>query len=133
MTGLVFAMPPPQMLLVWPAGLIVVFLIVAHFVHATNSKGRVEKNEKDRRAWLGLVAILCGPFVGAFLASLGVALGDVHPADVEYTYVVLTVIGGIAGLVAGLAFAVTYLDSAWSAVGKVAPAKKSDPLHDPSD
>ena len=36
-------------------------------------------------------------------------LGDVHPADVGYTYVVFTVIGGIAGLLAGIAFGITGL------------------------
>jgi hypothetical protein len=47
--------------------------------------------------------------VGAFLAGLAIALGGVLPADVGYTCVVFTVIGGIAGFIAGIAFAVAGL------------------------
>ena len=60
---------------------------------------------------LGLVAIVGGPLVGASLAFSINALGDVHPADVGYTYTVFTVIGGIAGLLGGIAFGTTSLIS----------------------
>ena len=58
-----FAMPPPQMLLVWPVGIALVFLFVRLFVGATARKDRGKKTESDRRAGLGLTAILCGPLV----------------------------------------------------------------------
>ncbi len=58
---------------------------------------------------MGLLSILGGPRVGASLAWLNNALGGVHPGDVGYTYTFFSVIGGIAGLLAGVAFAITGL------------------------
>ena len=102
-----FGMPPPQMLLIWPVGFLFVLLIAGLFVTATRT--RAKRSERDRRAGLGLIAILGGPLVGACLAWLTNTLGDVHPLDVRYTYVVFTVIGGIAGMLAGIVFGITGL------------------------
>ena len=119
-----FAMPPPQMLLVWPVGFLIVLLVATLFVTATRSHGK--RSERNRRAELGLMAILCGPLVGAFLAWLGNTVGDVHPADVGYNYFVFTVIGGIAGFLAGIAFSITGLLCPRNLSGKGVPAKSVD-------
>jgi hypothetical protein len=101
-----FAMPPAGPLFFsWSIGLILVLALVHVFVNATRTPKK--RREQNRRAGLGLMAIVCGPLVGASLAWLVNALGDVHPRDVTYTYVVFTVIGGIAGVVAGVVFAIT--------------------------
>jgi hypothetical protein len=119
-----FAMPPPLVILIWPTGFLLVLLIASRFVTATRTDGK--RSEQNRRAALGLMAIFCGPLVGAFLAWLGNTLGDVHPADVGYTYCVFSVIGGIAGLLAGIAFGITALLSPRNLNGKSVPAKSLD-------
>jgi hypothetical protein len=50
----------------------------------------------------------------------------VHPADLRYTYTVFTILGGIAGFVAGLIFAITALFCAQCASEKSVPAKPVD-------
>ena len=110
-----FAMPPP-MLAIWSVAIPVVLLFVALFVSATRTGGR--RSEQNRRAMLGLMAILCGPLVGASLAWLGNTLEDVHPANVRYRYVTFTAIGGIAGVVGGVAFAITGLFTTHDSGGK---------------
>jgi hypothetical protein len=102
-----FAMPPPQVLLIWPTGFLFVLLIAGFLVRTTRTRGK--RGERARRAGLGLMAIFCGPLVGASLAWLVNTLGDVNPLDVTYNYVVFTVIGGIAGLLAGIVFGMTGL------------------------
>jgi hypothetical protein len=84
-------------------GSLVVLAFAILLVRATASR----KGERDRRAGLGLLAILAGPLAGAALAGLTQVLGHVHPDDVRYTYITFTSIGGIAGFVAGLFFALT--------------------------
>ena len=100
-----FAMPGPYLLLALPIGFLLVLLIAGLFVSTTKTRGK--RSERNRRAGFGLASIVCGPLVGASLAWMGNTLGNVHPADVGYTYGVCTVIGGIAGLLAGVAFAIT--------------------------
>jgi apolipoprotein N-acyltransferase len=119
-----FAMPPPEVILFWPIGFLLVLLIAGLFVTATRTRGK--RGEQDRRAGLGCMAIFCGPLVGAALAWLGNTLGNVHPADVKYTYTVLTFIGGIAGLFAGIAFGITGLLCRRDSSGKAVPAKPVD-------
>ena len=65
--------------------------------------------ESKRRTRLGLFAMVCGPLVGATLAWLFNTVDDVNPLDSGYYYLVFTIIGGIAGLLAGLAFWMTTL------------------------
>jgi len=119
-----FAMPPPEVLWVSAVGFMLVLLLVCLFVTATRARGK--RSESDRRAGLGLLAIFCGPLIGAFLAWLANILGNVHPADVGYTYTVLTEIGGIAGLVAGVFFAITGLLCPRDSSGKAVSAKPVD-------
>jgi hypothetical protein len=107
MTAPIFAMPPPSVLLFLPIGFLLVLLIAALFLTATRT--RWQRSEQNRRAGLGLMAIICGPLVGASLAGVSVALGNVHPADVAHSYAVFSVIGGIAGLLGGIAFCITGL------------------------
>src|SRR3954447_19284913 len=116
------AMSP--VLLYWPIALLITLLFVSLFVTATKTRGK--RSEQDRRAGLGRMAILCGPLVGASLAWLGNALGAVHPADVQYTYVGFIIIGGIAGFLAGVAFAITGLFSPRDSGGKDLPVKSVD-------
>jgi uncharacterized membrane protein YfcA len=104
-----FAMPPPQVLLIWPVGFLLV--VLAAWLFVTASGGRRKGREQDRRAGLGLLSILCGPPAGAGLAWSANALGGVHPVDVGYTYVVFTIVGSVAGLIAGIIFCVTALRS----------------------
>jgi multidrug transporter EmrE-like cation transporter len=101
-----------------------VLLIAGLFVTATRTRGN--QSEQDRRARLGLVAILDVPLVGASFAFLGNVLGDVHPADVGYTYAVFTVIGGFAGLLAGVAFGITGWLTLRDSDGKAVPSKSID-------
>jgi hypothetical protein len=119
-----FAMPPPGVLLVAAAGIGFVLLIASLFVTATRTRGK--QSEQYRRARLGLAAILGGPLVGASFAFLGNLLGDVHPADVGYTYRVFTIIGGIAGLLAGVAFGITGLLTPQGSDGKAVSSKSVD-------
>jgi prolipoprotein diacylglyceryltransferase len=107
MVAPLFAMPPPYVLLFLPIGFLFVLLIAGLFLTAT--RARRKRGEQNRRAGLGLMAIICGPVVGASLAWVAITFGSVHPADVRYTYVVLTVIGGIAGFLGGIAFCITGL------------------------
>lgn len=76
-----FAMPPPEWLAILHVGFLFVFLIAMLAVTAT--RNRAKRSEQNRRVGLGVLAIFCGPFVGAFLAWLGNTLGGVHPADVR--------------------------------------------------
>jgi hypothetical protein len=100
----IFAMAPNQNSLIgW--GVLLTLVIAIVFVDATAS-GRHETN---RRAGLGLLALLGGPLIGASLAGLAHALGHVRPADVTDTYVKFAGVGGIAGFLTGLAFALTCL------------------------
>ena len=103
MIGPLFAMPGYFSGPTFYVGTLVVLAVATLFVRATASAGR----ERDRRAGLGLLAILGGPVAGAALAGLSQALGEVHPADIRYTYITFTSIGGIAGFIAGLIFALT--------------------------
>jgi MFS family permease len=114
----------------YPPGLWVVFftlpiVVACFFVRATTRKDRGK--ERDRRAGLGLVAILCGPLLGAILAGLATHLGDVHPLDVRYTYWVFISIGAIAGFLTGCAFAVAALFSPRAACRKDSLAKAPEP------
>jgi hypothetical protein len=118
------AMPPPQMLLIWPIGFLFVLLIAWFLVTATRTRGNL--GEQNRRAGLALLTILCGPLVGAALAWLFHTRGDVHPPDVGETYVVFTVIGGVAGLLGGVVFGITGLLSFRDAEGKAVPTKPVD-------
>jgi uncharacterized protein YqgC (DUF456 family) len=92
---------------VWPVLFALLLLFVGLFVWATTRKDRGAKSEQDRRAGLGIAALLCGPLIGALLAGLAQALGGIHPMDVAYTYVVFIIVGSIAGFMVGIAFAVT--------------------------
>jgi hypothetical protein len=102
-----FAMPPPDVLLSWPIGYLFIILLAGLFVTATRTRGK--RSEQNRRVGLALMAILCGPLVGATVAWLGITLGDVVPADVRDIYVVLIFIGCIAGSLAAVAFGLTGL------------------------
>jgi hypothetical protein len=122
MVAPIFAMPPPYVLLFLPIGFLLVLLIAGLFLTATRT--RRKRSEQHRRAALGLMSIICGPVAGASLAWVAITFGSVHPADVRYTYTVLTVIGGIAGLLGGIAFCITGL-LVFRDSGKEAVAGKS--------
>jgi hypothetical protein len=122
------AMPPPEMLLIWPAGFLFILVITAIFVTATRKSRK--QSEQNRRAGLGITAILCGPLLGACLAWLANQGGYVHPADVKYTYVTLTIIGSIAGFVAGIFFAITALFCPRGSGEKAVLTKSADLLDD---
>ncbi len=109
-------------------GFVLLLLIVGLFVTVTKSRGM--RSEQERRAGLGLMAILGGPVVGASLAWLGDTLGDVHPADVRFNYVLLSSLGGVAGVMAGVAFAITGLFSPHDSGGQDLPDK---PVADVTD
>ena len=55
------AMPPPEILLLSSIGVVLVLLIAGLFVTATRTPGK--RSEQNRRAGLGLVAIVSGPLV----------------------------------------------------------------------
>jgi hypothetical protein len=112
------------MLWIWPTGLLFVLVLAWLLVTATRTRGKL--GEQSRRAGLALLAIFCGPLVGAALAWLAHARGGVHPLDVGYTYRVFTVIGGIAGLLGGVVFGITGLLSFREAQGKAVPPKPVD-------
>jgi hypothetical protein len=116
-----FAMPPPQMVFIWPIGLLLILMMVIFFVTATRT--RRKRNEPHRRARLGLMGIVCGPPVGASLAWLVNRLDDVNPLDVRWNHGVFTVIGRIAGLLAGIAFCVGGLLCPQNLGGKGVPNK----------
>jgi hypothetical protein len=84
-------------------GLLLVLSFAICLVRATASR----KGEGNRRARLGLLAILGGPLAGAALVGLTQAFGYIHPEDIRYSYIIFTLIGGIAGFIAGLFFALT--------------------------
>jgi hypothetical protein len=73
MVAPLFAMPPPYVLLSLPICFLLVLLIAGPFLTAAKTRGT--RCEQDRRAGLGLLAILCGPLVGASLALLTNTLG----------------------------------------------------------
>ncbi len=100
-----FAMPPPGYYIYLAIGLLVVFFIAAIFVTKTRVGDAL--GERNRRAMLGLAAILSGPLVGTSLAWIANALGNVYPADVKITYIGYTALGGIAGLMAGVVVGAT--------------------------
>jgi hypothetical protein len=104
MVGLLLALLPPEMLFIWPIGFLIVLLADRYLVIAMRT--REKRGERARRVGLALVAVLCGPLVGVSLACSFHTLGNVHPLNVAYTYVVFTVTGGIAGLLAGSIFGI---------------------------
>jgi hypothetical protein len=114
-----FAMPGFGAAVLLLMGFVLALLLASLFVTAT-------KTRRNPRAVLGVVAILCGPLVGASLAWLANTLGHVYPADVGFTYSKFTVIGAIAGLLAGVAFGVTALHCRRDSGAKAVPAKLAD-------
>jgi uncharacterized membrane protein len=124
MFSLPLAMPPPEMLLIWPAGFVLIFLTTGIFVTATRKPQR--KSERNRRAGLGITAILSGPLIGAGLAWLANQAGAVHPADVKFTFIVHIIIGAIAGYCVGIFFAFTAFFCQIDSGGKASPAKPAD-------
>jgi MFS family permease len=106
------------------ASILFVLAIVGIFVAATRQTGTY--SERNRRAGLGFMAIVCGPLTGACLAWLASKWDDVHPADVKHTYVVLIVIGAVAGYCVGILFAVTALFCTRKSAGKPISAKPAD-------
>jgi MFS family permease len=105
MVSPLFGLNPPNVYSGMVIGVVVVAIVVGIFVMATAKKDHKAQNERNRRAGLGLLAIICGPIAGAGLACLTCTLGDVHPLDVRNMYVVLTIIGCIAGFIAAIIFA----------------------------
>ena len=102
------AVLPPQVLWIWPTGFLLVLVIAGFLVTATRTRAKRSERAREGRAsssWPSSAV----PGGGALLAWLGNTLCDVNPLDVAYTYVVFTVIGGIAGLLAGIIFGVTGL------------------------
>ncbi len=120
----VFAMPGRAVILSSYAGFLVVLVVATIFVTAT--KHRPNRSERNRRAALGITAIRCGPLIGASLACLMNTLGEVHPADVTYTFVMFTIIGSIAGFCAGIFFAITALFCGRNVASKAVPAKAAE-------
>jgi hypothetical protein len=119
-----FAMPPPEMLLICVPGFVLILVITGIFVTPTRKSQR--KSERNRRASLGITAIVAGPLVGAGLAWLASTWGSVHPADVKYTYVMLITFGAIAGYGLGIFFAITAFLCPRDSGGKALPAKSAD-------
>ena len=107
MVAPLFAMPPPQAFTAMRVGIVLVLLTIGIFVKVTASKKRGPHSERNRRAGLGLLAIICGPLAGAGLAALKHAFGDVHPRDITFTYYMFMLIGGLAGFIIGMVLAVT--------------------------
>ncbi len=116
-----FAMRPPDFAEALLIGFLLVLLTAGLFVRVKRNRGKM--SEKDRRAGLGCLSILIGPFIGVFLAWLANSLGFVHPADVEYIYSVFATLGVFAGMIAGAAFSITGLFCPRDSTGKVVPAK----------
>jgi hypothetical protein len=111
MVAPLFALQPAGMFEGQLIGILLVILMIGTFVKLTANRKRGTGAERNRRAGLGLLAICCGPLAGSGLAALTVAISDVHPLDVAYTYYVFTIIGTFAGFVSGVAFAVSVLFS----------------------
>ena len=127
-----FAPLPPGAIEGQIIGVVLVVLLIGVFVKATaNRKPRVgPRGEQNRRAGLGLLAICCGPLAGAALAAATIAVADVHPLDVSYTYHVFTIIGAFAGIITGIAFALTALFSPQSDGPDKLPSKSPGPFEE---
>lgn len=123
-----FAMTPPWTFFICSAFILFILVIAGIFVAAT-SRSRT-RNEQNRRAGLGIMAIVCGPLVGACLAWLTCEWGSVLTADVKHTYAAFIKIGSLAGFIAGTFFAVTATLSIGKVAGKPAMAKPADFVDD---
>ena len=127
MVAPLFALPPPQALTAMRVGIVLVLLTIGIFVKVTASKKRGPRSERNRRAGLGLLAIICGPLAGAGLAALNHAFGDVHPMDITFTYYMFMLLGGLAGFITGMAFAVASVLSPNDRPGDKRSAISTDP------
>ncbi len=111
MISLPFALNPPEVYDAMGIGVLLVILMIGLFVKLTAKSPHKLHNERNRRVGLGILALICGPLAGAGLAAVTVAFGGVHRLDVGQTYIVFTVFGSVAGMIAGVAFALTALIS----------------------
>jgi hypothetical protein len=66
------------------------------------------------------------------LAALVSAFGYVHPADVTWTYFILSILGGLVGIIAGVAFGITalFVFSRQDAGEKGLPHKTADDVNE---
>lgn len=104
MTGYLFAMPPPSVILVQKVGVAVVVFSAALFARSAyvRRKGRADFG----LAWVALVS---GPLVGLLFAWLFLSLNSVNPLDVGYFIFVHVFIGGFAGCIAAATFGIIAL------------------------
>lgn len=96
---------PPRWSTIIAVGVLLVLMIAVGFVWATASR----RGEQSRRVGLGLLSLFVGPLVGIPLAGLAHASGGIMPRNVGDTYITFAGVGGFAGFLAGLAFALTGL------------------------
>lgn len=102
MTGLPFAMHPPDIYPVWGLSIVVAVLFAMRLV----SRPKVRRGQ-----WwqLFLFSLCVGPLMGFLLASIGCKVGGTHPDDVGWTIQAFTGLGLIAGIIGGTAFAVSFV------------------------
>jgi hypothetical protein len=91
--------------IVIPAACVFALLAIGSFAAVLNRVNRDRGGQRRRLEGLGRLCLPLGPLVGVGLAALAVRAGEVLPADVTYTYVLCTVMGGLAGFIAAVAFA----------------------------
>ena len=60
-----FAMPPPEVFAVMRVGVVLAIIAIGVFVTLTANKKRGVQSERTRRTGLGLLAVICGPLLGA--------------------------------------------------------------------
>jgi hypothetical protein len=104
--------------------LLVVFLFallfVTVFVGGTARRYKL-RGERERRAGLGVLALLGGPLTGLALAFLSMSFSPVNPLDVGYTYGLFTGLGATVGVIVAFCCLLTDLLAPARAGGKVPP------------
>jgi hypothetical protein len=86
-----------------PIGLAVALVLTLLYVGSTARK----KGERRRRMELAITSAVAGPMVGALIAGVEVARGDVIPVFVGETYGQYAGMGLFVGVLVGLAFLMT--------------------------
>ncbi len=100
MTPIISLLSPRGLLVQW-VGLFAVFAAAVMFVWRT----RTRRNERNRRAGLGIASIIGGPLVGLGLAFLVETSGEVLPMDLIYNRWLFGIVGTVAGIMAAIFFA----------------------------
>lgn len=110
MSSILFAVPPPEILLVFPLGVVAVVLIASLLV-AYSSRREVGRKQGriQRGIHAGGFAFLCllaGPLVGLAFGWILTRIDPPNPKDLAHLIVSMTVLGCIAGFLGAGIFAI---------------------------